>query len=467
VDIPVDLINPGTASLTICATYLAVASFDENGDLNSETQVEDVEIAWSGPAESISLETGQILPALLRFTPAYGTALMDNLYLVVKHELNWDCDDDFGSGLYIPITGEGDGPPVPNIVSKPEVVEFADLLVGGLSPVHDVRISNDGPGQLDIGGISIDDATHFLLLADSVSGVSLAQGESALLSVQFAPTAQGEFEANVVIPSNDPDEDPLYVLLVGTGDLETIGKGPQAICAPDFGSAPFETESFDGSDSFDPEGLDLTFQWILTPPSGSSTTLSSYNVPEPSLTLDLAGDYVGSLTITNTTGQSDSCSQTISANPNENFRVEMFWQTAGDDMDLHVLRPDSQGGPTPHSSPGDCFYANTNPNWGDSASSVDDPGLDLDDIGGTGPENINIADPAVSPYDGWYEIFVHDYPGSSYTPANDVTVNVYLNGVLADTFNFSISGENDDYYVAKIHWPTGNVQACNGLSGCP
>ena len=49
----------------------------------------------------------------------------------------------------------------------------------------------------------------------------------------------------------------------------------------------------------------------------------------------------------------------------------------------------------------------------------------------------------------------------------DTVFNIYLNGVLAQTFNFQISGEDADYYVAKIHWPSGNIQACNGLAGCP
>jgi uncharacterized protein YfaP (DUF2135 family) len=137
-------------------------------------------------------------------------------------------------------------------------------------------------------------------------------------------------------------------------------------------------------------------------------------------------------------------------------------------MDLHLLRPDSQGGGTPHDSPGDCYYANMNPDWGVSGFGGDDPSLDLDDIPGTGPENINIVDPALSPYDGWYQVFVHDYPMTvDNYDANDVTVNIYLNGGLAQTYNFSMSGEDTDYYVAKIHWPTGNIQACNGLGGCP
>ena len=54
-DIEVQIANPGNASLDICSIYLASASFDDNGDLATETVIEiDPEIALlsaqEGPA---------------------------------------------------------------------------------------------------------------------------------------------------------------------------------------------------------------------------------------------------------------------------------------------------------------------------------------------------------------------------------------------------------------------------------
>ena len=468
-EIPITISNPGTANLDFCGTYLAVATFDDDGALASETVVDyDPEIASSGPGE-MTLENGQAVDFQLRFTPLYGSEIQANLYLVVKHELNYSCRDDSGPGLYIPILGEGFGDPIPDIHSKPLQVEFDDVEVGDSSIVQEVRVTNLGPGLLEIGNVGLADPTHFSLEVGDVPNAQLEQGDSAIMSVQFVPTAEGQHSTEVLIDSNDPDEDPFAVLLIGTANGTPIGKGPQAVCGADYDSAPFETEYYDGTDSFDPDGLTLTYQWVLTPPPGSAATLNSYTTAGPSILLDLAGDYTAELTVTNTNGQTDSCDQTITAIPNENFRIELYWGVP-DDMDLHLLRPDSQGGGTPHDifGGGDCFYANMNPDWGVTGVGSDDPSLDLDDIPGTGPENINIVDPAMSPYDGWYEVFVHDYPSTEiYQPANDVTVNIYLNGGLAQTYNFQMSGEDSDYYVAKIHWPTGNIQACNGLGGCP
>jgi hypothetical protein len=484
VSIPVSMSNPGSAALDLCETYLAVATFSEDGELMSEFRTSEpgmesvgAELASSGPSGELELGTGSLLDFEVRFTPLTGEILPSDLYFVVKHELNWDCEDGTGEGLYIPIFGEGFGEPVPDIHSDPAGVEFANTEIGQPAPTHEIRVMNLGPGTLDISDVVLADDTHFGLVSDMVSFTSLELNEENMLRVEFHPMTAGTLTTDVLISSNDPDEDPYVIQLVGIGDNGQVGKGPVAVCdtipaAIPAGSdvttsAPFETLQFDGSGSYDNDGLALSFQWVLTPPAGSASTLNNYTSQTPSISLDLAGDYEGVLTITNTAGQTDSCTHTISAIPNENFRVELFWANP-DDMDLHLLRPISQGVATAHSGPGDCYYANTNPDWAVAGVGSDDPSLDLDDIPGTGPENINIMSPANAPYDGWYQVFVHDYPFTAeYPGANDVTVNIYLNGLLTQTFNFVMVGEDTSYYVAKIEWPSGQIVACNGLGGCP
>jgi uncharacterized protein YfaP (DUF2135 family) len=138
-----------------------------------------------------------------------------------------------------------------------------------------------------------------------------------------------------------------------------------------------------------------------------------------------------------------------------NLVVDMFWSTSGDDFDLHLLAP---GGTLRTDT--DCYFSNCagspivgHLDWGVVGETEDDPTLVADDISGTGPERITIEEPA----DGTYTVVVHDYPGSSMTSANEVTVVISLYGdeVWRDTQ--LISGEDSDTTFAEIHIPEGTV----------
>ncbi|MFC1609377.1 hypothetical protein ACFL6C_00325 [Myxococcota bacterium] len=237
----------------------------------------------------------------------------------------------------------------------------------------------------------------------------------------------------------------------------TVGGGPVAVCDvhPRVVHPPFESATWLGSGSHDPNGfVVVSHTWQLTStPSGSATTMPSCSTPDCGpFTPDVAGIYTAKLTVENELGHTDSCTATLEAVPAEELWVEMFWEHSGDDMDLHLLAP----GGTPRSST-DCYFANCVGggflDWGQSGFGGDDPALDLDDIPGTGPENINVSSPST----GTYGVFVHDYPMSSYTPGNNVTVNVYVNGnpVYSDTR--TIVGEDSDEYFCQIEWPSGVV----------
>ncbi len=196
-DIPVSISNPGLGQLEICESYVAVASFDADGELITESVTPNAELDWSGPSSLMSLEAGGVLDSpLLRFTPLYGTPLEDNLYLVVKHELNWDCDADTGEGRYIPVLGEGLGGPAPDIYTKPQQVDFGTVLLPGEGLPSDVLVGNAGPGSLEISAVTLDDWTHFGLESADVAGASFLQGEFDFLTVSYTPQGQGPHSAS-------------------------------------------------------------------------------------------------------------------------------------------------------------------------------------------------------------------------------------------------------------------------------
>ncbi len=242
---------------------------------------------------------------------------------------------------------------------------------------------------------------------------------------------------------------------------------PVAVCSvsPNPVTPPFEEAKWDGRDSYDPNGYEIVdFRWsLVSKPAGSAVSMpgapDSGDAVRNGFVPDLAGDYIGQLVVTNEIGdESEPCEVNLESIPAEDLWVEMYWEVAADDMDLHLLRPNGS-----IESNTDCYYANCvngNLDWGDRNDPLDDPSLDLDDIPGTGPENINIAQPEP----GEFLVYVHDYSGSNWgeanadtRDANNVTVNVYLNGSMVWTNTKGISGENTYTPFCAINWETGTV----------
>ena len=232
---------------------------------------------------------------------------------------------------------------------------------------------------------------------------------------------------------------------------------PTAVCsvAPNPVTPPFTPATFDGSQSYTASGNTIvSYLWqLVEQPEGSAVSLPfDSGVYIPDFYADLAGSYVGQLTIVNELGLSDTCQVVLEAIPAQSLWVEMFWQHSGDDMDLHLLAP---SGILETNS--DCYYANcawASLDWGLIGVAEDNPKLDIDDISGIGPENINIYAPQT---DGVYTVYVHDYPGSVYSSPNEVTVNIYLNGSLVWTGTKPISIEGSYTPFALIDWATQTV----------
>jgi hypothetical protein len=61
------------------------------------------------------------------------------------------------------------------------------------------------------------DPTAFIIQDDKCSGQTIAALETCTVQVKFSPTSAGSKVAALTIFSNDPDENPLNVILSGTG----------------------------------------------------------------------------------------------------------------------------------------------------------------------------------------------------------------------------------------------------------
>ena len=137
------------------------------------------------------------------------------------------------------------------------------------------------------------------------------------------------------------------------------------------------------------------------------------------------------------------------------LHVQLEWNADDSDVDLHLVRP----GAELFDCRGDCYYQNPSPDWGAPAEPVDNPFLDVDNVTGFGPENINVADP--SP--GTYTVVAHyyldqDQAGRAGPHPTQATVRIFVRGQLALESTQLLDGTDRTWEVAQIEWPSGDVR---------
>jgi cysteine-rich repeat protein len=125
-----------------------------------------------------------------------------------------ECDD----GNLINGDGCDDQCKIPDISGQPSI-NFGQVIVGGSSTSQTVTVSNTGNGKLTIGTITIGgtNADQFSIVTDNCSGQLIAPSGNCTVDVKFSPTSLSGKTATLDIPSDDPDENPLSVSLIGKG----------------------------------------------------------------------------------------------------------------------------------------------------------------------------------------------------------------------------------------------------------
>ncbi|MBU1899701.1 hypothetical protein KKB55_18320 [Myxococcota bacterium] len=322
------------------------------------------------------------------------------------------------------------------------------------------------------------------------------------ITLNFHPTQQAPYTGTLVVVTNDPA---LYADVNTPGEYEipitglgTINECPVACVAQEeFNVPPLEIISLDASCSMDldgPDGKPVKYRWsvIQAPPGSTALPVESFfnlarpadggladdeGTPNAFFFVDLAGEYVLELNVVDNLDMiapSATCSQPaalvhIDARPDSDIHIQLVWDTPDDadqtdqegtDIDLHLLHP---RGTQWQMGPLDCFYANPNPDWG-VVGPANNCTLDIDDVNGAGPENINVREPEdTSSLGSPYRIGVHYYSPNMRIGAPDlrseVTVRVYLGGMLAVEWDRTFSHRDDFWEVGAIIWTAGEQRA--------
>ena len=214
--------------------------------------------------------------------------------------------------------------------------------------------------------------------------------------------------------------------------------------------SPFRNYTLDATPIFGEEVTDLRWS-VLAPPNSNTPGPEDASALRTQVFLDVSGDYQVSVSFTDDKGEQRACSWIVSAQ-GVGVRAELRWDTFGEvDLDLHMHR---SGVTTGFCTSDDCYYANCRRdfgtggiNWGYPASPgptcgrseqavCGNPRLDIDNVRGFDPENINLDNPR----DGdRFRYMVHMFSGSRVTRP---VLSLFCGGGLA-----AVIGEAPDEIV--------------------
>lgn len=263
-------------------------------------------------------------------------------------------------------------------------------------------------------------------------------------------------------------------LLTACNDSQLAGVPPQpdapvaVISSASSSYATLETASLDGSQSYDPDNdapdAIVEYRWsMVSVPPGSASTITGSGA-SASVFVDIAGSYTVQLIVVDQDGLESEPEQfTLEGIPLEDIHVELSWDIDVADVDVHMIAP----GGALFDDTLDCFFANCVPgtggalDWG-PAGPTGDPTLDLDEVDGYGPENINIQ----APVDGnTYRVSVH-YWSDDGLGATTATVRVYLSGELHYEAAQQLTATGKTWDVVDIEWPTGTITPLGNVYDC-
>ncbi len=187
-------------------------------------------------------------------------------------------------------------------------VTVGSVVVNNQPPVSDAgadvtvtlpeRVNLDGSGSSDPDGDTLTYAWELTTNPGDSSAQQISGEDSANFS--FTPDVAGEYVATLTVSDGQETNASTVTITVLT---DGANSDPVADAGDDFQVTVGAEASFDGSNSSDPDGDDLTYAWaITTDPSNGTDMLTGADTATPTLTPSVVGEYVLTLTVTDTQG---------------------------------------------------------------------------------------------------------------------------------------------------------------------
>ena len=205
--------NEGSADLNVSATALSGANAAEFA------------IVSGGGTFTLAPGASQVIE--LSFSPASVGGKTASLEI--------SSDDPDENPVSVALSGNGIAVPVPDIAVSATSLDFGDVTVGS-SASQSVTVSNEGSADLNVSATALSDANAAEFAIVSGGGTfTLAPGASQVIELSFSPASVGGKTASLEISSDDPDENPVSVVLSGNGTAVPVPDIAVSATSLDFG----------------------------------------------------------------------------------------------------------------------------------------------------------------------------------------------------------------------------------------
>jgi hypothetical protein len=180
-----------------------------------------------------------------------------------------------------------------------EVAPTANAGPDQTAPVGSL-VTLDGSASSDPGGLPL---TYQWAFVSKPAASTAALSDPTSVHSTFTPDAVGDYRFQLIVTNADGFSSAPAAVMVSTRNSP-----PVAEAGPDQAITVIGTRvQLDGSQSYDPDGQPITYQWsILSKPAGSQATLTGATTPTPSFVADVHGDYIVQLVVTDSLGLASS-----------------------------------------------------------------------------------------------------------------------------------------------------------------
>ncbi|MCB1905459.1 MAG: IPT/TIG domain-containing protein [Gammaproteobacteria bacterium] len=239
--------------------------------------------------------------------------------------LNADGLTENGQPYYEMDSFLGDGQLVPGEVSASRRIELSnpdrlrftiDLRVWADEEIQRPPVANAGPDQTVPVGVTVcldgsgsidpdgDPLTFYWQLLQRPLGSSAILDHLDVIDPCFFIDIFGAYTIELFVNDGALDSTPDQVV------IDTENSPPVAKAGPDQTATLGTRVSLDGSGSSDVDGQVLTYNWVLAVPTGSAAILDDPQSVTPAFTIDLPGNYVATLKVSD--GQVESAPDSVS-----------------------------------------------------------------------------------------------------------------------------------------------------------